>query len=66
MTVRVRHAVPFFRLLIAEKVKVREKLARVHSGQAGDSWRESESRKLNIWMPVCTGMTAKAKMIQEL
>jgi len=32
-----------------------------HSGQAGDSWRDPESRNFkDFWMPVFTGMTVKA------
>jgi hypothetical protein len=31
-----------------------------HSGQAGDSWRDPESRNFEgFWMPVFTGMTAR-------
>ena len=29
-----------------------------HSGQAGDSWRDPESRKFDrVWMPAFAGMT---------
>jgi hypothetical protein len=40
---------------------------RRHSGQAGDSWRDPESRKLKekIWIPACAGMT-KSKTCEVL
>jgi len=35
-----------------------------HSGQAGDSWREPESRRLKrTWLPACAGMTFVAVAI---
>jgi hypothetical protein len=38
-------------------MRIRSKINR-HSGQAGDSWRNPESRNFkDCWMPVFTGMT---------